>query len=217
VSALLGRVATATQRVRIGTLVLRASLRPPATSESIVATAARIAPGRTIIGVGAGDSESREENDTFGLDFASMSARLTRLGETVRAIRDRGAPIWVGGIAKEVRGIAAREADGWNAWGLTPERFAEHAAEVMGEAGHTPFECSWSGLVIADDTDAHAESRADELGAPKNSIVGGPETIARAFRALHETGASWVIVGAVDAANPRTAHILGEQVMSLLV
>jgi alkanesulfonate monooxygenase SsuD/methylene tetrahydromethanopterin reductase-like flavin-dependent oxidoreductase (luciferase family) len=215
-AALLGAVAAATSRITIGTLVLRSSLRPSASSAALVATMARLAPGRVAMGIGAGDSESKAENESFGLGFDSIDARVNALADTTRAVRDRGASIWVGGIAQPVRDIAAQEADGWNAWGLSPERFAAWAAQVSAAAVRTPFECSWSGLVVLDETDdvANKRARAQEVGP--GTLVGGPRTIAAAFDALGAAGAAWVIVGAVDAADPRTARLLGDAVLPAL-
>jgi alkanesulfonate monooxygenase SsuD/methylene tetrahydromethanopterin reductase-like flavin-dependent oxidoreductase (luciferase family) len=200
----------------VGTLVLRAALRPPATTAVISSTVARLAPGRCVIGVGAGDSESKEENDTFGIGFESMVDRVARLQATVRAMRDHGAPVWVGGVAAAVRAIAANEADGWNAWGLAPDRFAVRAAEVSAMAVRSGFECSWSGLIVLDEADDAATERASAQSAPEGTVVGGPDTVAGAFAALAEAGAAWAIVGAVDAANPRTARLLGEAVVPLV-
>ncbi|MEX0664570.1 MAG: LLM class flavin-dependent oxidoreductase [Acidimicrobiia bacterium] len=214
--ALLGAVASETTRVTIGTLVLRASLRPPASTAAIVSTAARLAPGRVVIGVGAGDSESKEENEAFGLGFDSMGARVTTLEHTVREVRDRGAPVWVGGVARAVRSVAAQEADGWNVWGLDPERFARHANEVSATAVREPFECSWSGLVVLDESDAAARDRAASLGVAAATLVGGPVNVAAAVDGLAAAGAAWVIFGAVDAADPRTARLLGERVREAL-
>jgi alkanesulfonate monooxygenase SsuD/methylene tetrahydromethanopterin reductase-like flavin-dependent oxidoreductase (luciferase family) len=215
-AALLGAVASATTRVMIGTLVLRASLRPPASTAAIVSTVSRLAPGRVVIGVGAGDSESREENETFGLGFDSMDARVDELERTTRAARDRGARVWVGGLARTVRGVAAREADGWNAWGLDPARFAQRAAEVSAAAVRAPFECSWSGLVVLDESDAAARDRAASLGAESGTVVGGPTAVAATVDSLGAAGAAWVIFGAVDAADARTARLLGEEVRQAL-
>src|SRR4051812_18444683 len=60
---LLGSLATATTTVTLGALVLRASLRPPASLAAAFGTLRRLAPGRLLAAVGAGDSESREENE----------------------------------------------------------------------------------------------------------------------------------------------------------
>jgi hypothetical protein len=48
------------------------------------------------------------------------------------------------------------------------------------------------------------------------TLVGGPATVAAALRRLEEGGAAWVILGAVDAADPRTAHLLGTSVRAAL-
>jgi alkanesulfonate monooxygenase SsuD/methylene tetrahydromethanopterin reductase-like flavin-dependent oxidoreductase (luciferase family) len=214
--ALLGAVAEATTQVSIGTLVLRGSMRPPASSAAAVSTAARIAPGRVIAGVGAGDSESRDENESFGLGFGSVAARVGELEETVLAVRDQGAQVWVGGLAASVREIATREADGWNAWGVDAAQFGEWTRTMRPAAARTPFACTWSGLVVLDETDDAAVDRAATLGASSDTIVGGPARVADALGVLADAGADWVILGAVDASDPRTARLLGDAVVPRL-
>jgi alkanesulfonate monooxygenase SsuD/methylene tetrahydromethanopterin reductase-like flavin-dependent oxidoreductase (luciferase family) len=214
--ALLGAVAAATRRVTVGTLVLRASLRPPATAAAATTTLARLAPSRLVVGVGAGDSESREENETFGLGFGTMHDRVECLRATVRAVRDRDAPVWVGGVAAAVRDVAAAEADGWNAWGPDRARFATWAQQVRAGAAREPFECSWSGLVVLDGTDADARARANRLGARPGTLVGGPATITKLVGELADAGADWVVLGPVDAGDARTATMLGEEVVPRL-
>ena len=128
--ALLGAVAAVTTRIAVGALVFRAWSRPPSSLASAVETVSRIAPGRVFAAIGAGDSESREENETFGLGFGTMTERVDRLTHAVRATRDRGARVWVGGKAPAVCAAAAAEADGWNAWGGSPEWFEAAAGSV---------------------------------------------------------------------------------------
>ncbi len=214
--ALLGAVAEATARVSIGTLVLRSSMRPPASTAAAVGTAVRIAPGRVIAGVGAGDSESREENESFGLGFGSVEERVRELERTVLAVRDQGASVWVGGLAPTVRELAAREADGWNAWGINPALFMEWARAMRSTAARAPFACTWSGLVVLDETDVAANERAAKLNVSGQAIIGGPATVANALAVLADGGTEWAILGAVDASDPRTARLLGEAVMPLL-
>jgi len=60
-------VAAATERISVGTLVARATLRPPGTLRAALDTLARIAPGRIIAGIGAGDDESIAEDTAFGV------------------------------------------------------------------------------------------------------------------------------------------------------
>jgi alkanesulfonate monooxygenase SsuD/methylene tetrahydromethanopterin reductase-like flavin-dependent oxidoreductase (luciferase family) len=137
---MMGAVAAATHRVAIGSLVARASLRPPATLAHGFDTVARIAgPDRLRIAVGAGDGESQEENETFGLGFGTIDDRTDKLRVTVDELRDRGYPVWVGGTAAKVRALAGEHADGWNRWGPPLERFAVQAAELRAVAVRDPF------------------------------------------------------------------------------
>ena len=214
--SLLGAVAVETSSVALGTLVARATLRPPATLGVTLDTLARIAPGRLLVGIGSGDSESREENETFGLGFGSMPDRVLALGAAVLEIRDRGYPVWVGGTAAVVRTLAAREADGWNRWGGPPDRFARQAAAVRADATRSPFTLSWGGLVVVGATEADARAKHARLGAGPDVITGGPERVADALRAYGEGGAEWVIAGPIDSADPDNANILGELVAPLL-
>jgi alkanesulfonate monooxygenase SsuD/methylene tetrahydromethanopterin reductase-like flavin-dependent oxidoreductase (luciferase family) len=211
--ALLGAVAAGTTKISVGALVLRAWLRPPPSTAAAIATASRLAPGRVIAGIGAGDSESREENDTFGLGFGSVHDRVERLRATVRATRDRGAPVWVGGHSSAVRELAALEADGWNAWGTDVGQFTEWAGSARASAQRDAFACTWGGLAVLDETEDAAQARAARLHAGVNTLVGGPESTAEAITAFAAAGAEWVILAALDPSNPRTATVLGERVI----
>ena len=52
----LGHCATATTRIRFGSRVITPVTRHPAVAASAAATLAELAPGRTMIGIGSGDS-----------------------------------------------------------------------------------------------------------------------------------------------------------------
>lgn len=60
-------VAAATTRIAVGTLVARATLRSPRMTRGAFDTLARIAPGRIIAGIGAGDDDSLPEDLAFGV------------------------------------------------------------------------------------------------------------------------------------------------------
>jgi alkanesulfonate monooxygenase SsuD/methylene tetrahydromethanopterin reductase-like flavin-dependent oxidoreductase (luciferase family) len=216
--ALMGAVAAATRRVAIGSLVARASLRPPAVLANGFDTVARIAgAGRTLAAVGAGDEESREENESFGLGFGSVEDRLAGLRDTVLASRDRGYPVWVGGRDPAVRALAAAEADGWNLWGgASVERFRAHAAALQDAAARAPFTVSWGGLFVVGSDERTARAKAERLGAGPHVHVGGPERVADVLRGYADAGAQWVVVGPVDSSDPQNAHLLGEAVSPLL-
>ncbi|MFN8035862.1 MAG: LLM class flavin-dependent oxidoreductase [Acidimicrobiia bacterium] len=204
--ALLGAVAAETTRVRVGTLVARASLRPAATLGAALETVQRVSRGRLIVGVGAGDEESREENESFGIPFGTMADRVAELAAAVDAARGRGFPVWVGGTARAVRDVAAERADGWNRWGGTAARFASHARELADRVGARPFTLSWGGLVVVRDEATPARDAAERLGAGAHALVGSPQEVARALRAYREAGATWIVLGPVDSADPANAE-----------
>lgn len=215
--ALLGAVAATTNRIVVGALVFRAWTRPAATLAAAIGTVVRLAPGRVAVGIGTGDSESREENETFGLGFGSVADRVARLDAAVRHSRDLGATVWVGGHDPRVRDVAATSADGWNGWGDDRDRFAASVAELRAVAVHDPFECSWGGLCVIDADDTAAAAKAQRLGASDGAIVGGPETVARAVDELGRAGADWVVLGPVDSRDPENARRLGADVVPRLV
>src|SRR5690349_8929708 len=126
---MLGAVAAETSRVQVGTLVARATLRPAATLANGFMTAQRISGGRLIAAIGSGDSQSRAENEAFGLPFGTMAERIGALHDAVRACTGNGYPVWVGGRVAQVREIVAI-ADGWNAWDVAPDRFENQVALV---------------------------------------------------------------------------------------
>jgi alkanesulfonate monooxygenase SsuD/methylene tetrahydromethanopterin reductase-like flavin-dependent oxidoreductase (luciferase family) len=67
-----------------------------------------------------------------------------------------------------------------------------------------------------DDDDGSAREKADRLGASDGTIVGGPETVARAIDEYGRAGADWVIVAPVDARDPENAARLGGAVRAAL-
>jgi len=215
----LAAVAAETDRITVGSLVARATLRPSATLVAALDTVARIAPGRLVAGLGSGDEESDPENEAFGVE---TSDRLARLEETVGRAVGRGYPVWVGGWAPAVRRLAAIRADGWNGWGGSPAGFAARVVEVREEAeraGRPPdaVECTWGGLAVIGADEAEAKVKLDRLGGIRPDLVwGGPERVAEGLAAYGEAGATWVIVGPIDSADPNNALILGEAVRPLL-
>lgn len=220
-TALLGALAASTKTVGLGTLVARATLRPPATLAAALDSVRRMAGPRLLVGVGAGDSESREEMETFGLPFGSETDRIMGLRRCLRVIVGRSYPVWVGGGARHVGLVAAESADGWNRWGASLERFTTEAREVtdLVERFARPrgqFTVSWGGLVVLGSTEADAAAKAARLEPGPKVLVGGPERVAEALGAFAAAGADWVMLGPIDSSDPDNATILGEQVRPLL-
>ncbi|HEY7106516.1 MAG TPA: LLM class flavin-dependent oxidoreductase [Acidimicrobiia bacterium] len=214
----LGAVAADTRHVVVGSLVARASLRPPAVLAHGFDTVARIAgAARVIAGIGSGDEQSRAENEAFGLGFGSVEDRVANLRDAVATTRDRGYPVWVGGRDPAVREVAAAHADGWNVWGATDvDRFATRAANLRAAAARDPFTVSWGGLVVLGADERDARAKADRLSPGADVLIGGPERVADAFRDYADGGADWVIAGPIDSSDPDNAHILAEAVSPLL-
>jgi F420-dependent oxidoreductase-like protein len=166
-------LATATSRVRCGSLVYSVGYRHPAVLANAMATLDHLSGGRVTLGLGAG--WHRGEYDAYGIPFPATGVRLTQLDEAIQCIRGlltqdvtnfageyfqlRDArcepkpvqprlPIWVGGGGERVTlRIAARHADGWNVPFLAPDAYA-HKVGVLHEhcqdAGRDPAEITKS-------------------------------------------------------------------------
>jgi probable F420-dependent oxidoreductase len=151
----LAALATVTERVRLGTLVLCAGFRHPALLAKSAVTVDLLSRGRLDLGLGAGWLE--EEYRAFGYEFGDPGHRFEILEETLVALgllfregpatwegrhfrlheayaRPRPAqeprpPLWVGGKGgPRLLRLVARHADGWNTvWAWTPDAYAERA------------------------------------------------------------------------------------------
>jgi probable F420-dependent oxidoreductase len=152
----LAGLAVATERVRLGTLVLGAGFRHPAIVAKSAATIDLLSGGRLDLGVGAGWYE--DEYRAFGYDFGTTGKRFEVLEETVevlallfgegepvtwegrhfrleaafnhpRPAQKGGPPIWIGGKGgPRLLRLVARRGRGWNTvWVWTPEDYAARA------------------------------------------------------------------------------------------
>jgi alkanesulfonate monooxygenase SsuD/methylene tetrahydromethanopterin reductase-like flavin-dependent oxidoreductase (luciferase family) len=228
--ATLAAVAAVTSRVRIGTLVTRASLRPAGLLAKQATTLHDISGGRFVLGIGTGDEASKAEHDVFGLPYLGKEARREHLIETVCAVRalfageawpggehvpamggsllpparPGGPPIWIGGESEAVARIAAREAEGWNGWALDEETFAARVRLLRAEADGRPVEPTWAGPVVvgqdAEDADRIVAARR-ERGSMPEAFAGDLGATAAWLERLAEAGASWAILLAVGGAD----------------
>lgn len=129
--------AEATDRLRLGTLVVANDFRHPVLLAKDVATLDLLAGGRVELGIGAG--WQRREYDQAGIPFDPASTRIARLGEALRLLKSlfadgptifRGEfytvtdldgapkplqrprpPLLVGGSGERILSLAAQEAD----------------------------------------------------------------------------------------------------------
>ncbi len=136
---LLTALATATERIRLGTLVTCNSYRHPSLLAKMAAGIDDISGGRVDFGIGAGWKE--EEYRAYGYDFPGIGTRQQQMSEAIDLTRllwsepyaefagrhyrlERAVcapkpvqspmPIWVGGHGDNLLRIVAEKADGWN-------------------------------------------------------------------------------------------------------
>ena len=174
----LAAVATVTERISVGTLVTRVSLRPAGMLAKLGGWLDAASGGRLVLGLGTGDPIDRPEHDAYGIPMLGRTDRRAQLEEIVVAAKalwrgDRydggrfvpplrgpvvpgparpgGPPVWLGGQADEVVRIAGRSADGWNGWGLGPDAFRAKADLLVEEAAQAgrETEATWAGIVLA--------------------------------------------------------------------
>lgn len=132
--ALFGVLAGKTSRIKLGTGVLIAAYRHPIVLAKVLASIERFAPGRLVLGLGAG--WMREEFDALGVSFERPGARLEEVVRALRAVWSDGPsrfdgelyrwdaagfapsptrpiPLIIGGHSDVALRRAARIGDGW--------------------------------------------------------------------------------------------------------
>lgn len=173
----LAAAAASTERVAVGTLVTRVSLRPAGLLAKTASWLDAASGGRFVLGVGTGDRTDLPEHEAYGLPVPGRAERREHLEETVAAlktlfegrrfeggrhvpavsgplnpgpVRAGGPPIWVAGLAEQVIRIAGRTADGWNGWGLDVPAFERKTAVLAEEADRAgrAVEPTWAGIVL---------------------------------------------------------------------
>lgn len=244
VFATLGAVAAATDRVRIGTLVVRASLRPVGLLAKSAAWLDAASGGRLILGVGTGDPIDRPEHEAFGIPMLDKAERRAHLEETLAALaalfdgrvypggrmvpellgplrpppaRPGGPPVWVGGQAEAVIRLAGRWADGWNGWGLEPEAFAGRVATLREAADSREVEATWAGIALvgADPDELQTlVARRRASGMGDEAWTGTAGDLLELIGALETAGATWTIMVLAGPADRRA--LVADRVLAAL-
>jgi len=177
---LLAAIAQRTRTIKVGTLVTNVNLRNPALLAKMASTVDNLSGGRLILGLGTGDRLSRAELESHGYAFENLNVRIERLRETIfilkslwsgkassyngrhyklmtaanypKPLQQPHPPIWVGGKHHRILEVAAELADGWNYWGIEPQRLKEaehHFDAKCRQFGRDPGDIteSWAGPV----------------------------------------------------------------------
>jgi alkanesulfonate monooxygenase SsuD/methylene tetrahydromethanopterin reductase-like flavin-dependent oxidoreductase (luciferase family) len=190
-AASLGALAASTSRIQVGSLVMRAPMRGVDVSAGIASAAGSIAGSRLIVGLGAGDRLSREEDARYGAPAATLEDRLAIVRETALRIRAAAAEasIWIGGKHPLVRDLAEEVADGWNGWMVGVDHFMAMTAELS-----PGVEATWGGAVVVgrdpDDVDAAVRRR----GSAEGAVVGTVAQVTESLRRYLDCGASHLVL-----------------------
>ena len=142
--ALCHPVAAATARVRVGTAIANAALRPPVLTAKTAAQLDQAASGRFILGLGVGNAVM---NARFGLSPFAPLRMVEEYVEVIRSVLNRdtgydgrlfrtgmvpldsppiraGLPVWLGALGPRMLALAAARADGALTYLVTPAHTA---------------------------------------------------------------------------------------------
>ena len=177
---MLGALATATERVTIGSLVSRIGVHNDAVLISKLRTAHRLAPGRFVAGLGVGDHESDVEDEALGITRPPLEERWTRLEFVAATLMKEGIEVWVGGRSRRAATVAAALGAKRNLWDPTDTQLKEAVAEGPVTWGST-----------ADADPAKLRELAD-LGVDYAVVAplkaGAPDAAARVMDAQEQAG-----------------------------
>jgi alkanesulfonate monooxygenase SsuD/methylene tetrahydromethanopterin reductase-like flavin-dependent oxidoreductase (luciferase family) len=202
----LGAVAAATTTIGIGTLVVRAPIRPAWTTAKAAWSAQAISGGRLTLGLGAADSMSKPEFEAYGLSFGSVAERIGTVRETITALHAPELQLpgfaipktWIGGRSAEIRALAAELSDGWNIWGGDAARLATESTAIRAQAGR-PFEVSWGGQVLLAPDERRLMERLAERDDADHLVAGTPETVAEQLLEFVAAGADELVLSLLSS------------------
>ncbi len=222
----LGALATATERVQLGTLVTGNTYRNPTLLAKAITTLDVISQGRAILGIGTGWFEL--EHDSLGYDFGTFSDRFNRLYEALEIIlpmlagerptftgeyyrtqeamaeprfRDH-IPLMIGGSGeKKTIPLAAKHFDHLNIIAGFDElpRKVQVVKEACEKIDRDPASLETSSLVIAlIDDNVTADMIPDDFR--QQAVFGSPEQVAEQVKTkVLDAGVSGVILSPVTS------------------
>jgi F420-dependent oxidoreductase-like protein len=221
-TAALAALAVATERLRLGTLVLGNTYRHPAVVANWAATVDQMSGGRVLLGVGAGWQEN--EHEQYGIPLPPPGELITRFEEACHVwnglLREpvttfvgehyqltdaicepkplqSPLPLLIGGKGDRMMGVVARHADEWNMWGLA-DAIAERSRVIDQRCeanGRDPAEIKRSAQALFLLTDDRAKADAFVNGAAgRPAVAGTTDDVAAAVSAWQDVGLDEVIV-----------------------
>jgi G6PDH family F420-dependent oxidoreductase len=196
----IGAIATATERITVGTAVTCPTVRQhPALVAQAAATAACLLPGRFFLGVGTGE---RLNEHIFGDPWPSAAVRREMLAEAVEVLRE----LWSG----ELTTYDGRyyTVDTARLYTLPNEPIPLYLAASGTEAASLAAEIG-DGLILAGDSRDALRTYIDQGGVgPRMAelLVNVEDDEDRALNTLHERWPNPVIPGELSAELPLPRH-----------
>ena len=194
--ALCHPVAAATRRVRVGTAVANAALRPPVLAAKTAAQLDQAADGRFILGLGVGNAVM---NTRFGLPLLEPLRMVEEYVGVIRSVLNRGTgydgqlfrtgmipldspparaglPVWLGALRPRMLALAGRIADGVILNLMTPAQAAVAARAVRASAqaaGRDPASVELTCVVhcCLAGSGPDADAAADAAAAAARAVV----------------------------------------------
>lgn len=139
----LSAAAAVTERITLGPLVLRVTLRNVGLVAHMARSLQAIAPGRVVMALGTGDVTTKDEQIEFGYGWLTFSRRLEVLEKQIQALRNDApaVPIWIGGEGERILSTLPL-ADAWSYWGPV-SGFAAAADRARAAAGSRALQTCW--------------------------------------------------------------------------
>ena len=221
-TAALAALAAATDRVRLGSLVLGNTYRHPAVLASWAASVDHVSNGRLLLGIGTGWQEN--EHEQYGIELPPPGERVARFEEACLVLKgllreerttmggkyyqltdavsepkpiQSPLPVLIGGKGDRMLGVVARHADEWNMWGLA-DTIAERSAELDSRCeavGRDPATIARSAQALVRLTDDRAKADAFLAGTGgRAAIAGTTDDVIAAVEAWRAVGLDEVIV-----------------------
>jgi len=256
--AVVAALAARTSRIRLGTMVSPVTFRHPSVVAKAAVTVDHVSGGRVEVGFGAGWWE--REHAAYGFPFQTLGVRMEMLEEQLEIVHrswtegpfsfsgrhydleecpalpkplQKPHPNLIvagGGLPRTVR-AAARWADEYNTWGVSPEEAAEirrRLEEAWERSGRDPATLVFSLMArcaVGRDR-AEAEERVrrsleltfesdedDPLGRARTWVSGTVEEVVEQVRAYEEAGVDRIMLQHFDHTDAEMVRLIGREVV----
>ncbi|MGO9407055.1 MAG: LLM class flavin-dependent oxidoreductase [Acidimicrobiales bacterium] len=175
----LGAVAAATRRIRIGSLVARLGLLPDRLVVESLVSLHELSGRRLVAALGIGDAKSLTENEAYGIEWPALADRRASLARVLDELAGEEIEAWVGASAPATLELARGAGATVNLWDVELDRLRAEVAN-----GRT----TWAGPLPADPRPA-AGRLADLREAGASWVIWGwPRSLDLVTQALRAAG-----------------------------